>query len=195
MNGLSFFGETIDPLTNAPRSASRVEFLHAAIQLCPDTTFFTRERILGTTTTALPTRLPDETMIYVARQAHVISQLPTTIFAGCTTRFPEMESGGLERPAFRADQSTNPITLYRNTAATLDELLQLVNQKEALVNYSRPTPAPAGGNGPVTAAQRIRAQEAGTTRARACLDERLRGISAMVDPVGYIDAAYRAHPC
>ena len=95
-----------------------------------------------------------------------------------------------ERPSFRADQSRNPISLPYEAAVVLDSLLNLDGEKEAHVNYSRRTLAPAGPGGLPTAAQRIRDAEAGSAMVRRCLDPRVRGISAMVESADYVHTAF-----
>ena len=186
--GLKFFDEWADP--DGIKYASRLDFLRAMLALSYDSAFITKEHMTSDTSAKLPTSLDPETMVYVARDAHAILPLPRCIFSDCTSRFPEMSFMDDEksRPSFRSDLSKNPILLSRAAAITIDTILNLTGTKVALENYA--VDPPPAQNAPTTPAELLEAQEAGASQARGCLDPRIRGISAMRDPAGFINATY-----
>ena len=186
--GLKFFDEWTDP--DGIKYASRLDFLRAMLALSYDSAFITKEHMTSDTSAKLPTSLDPETMVYVARDAHAILPLPRCIFSDCTSRFPEMSfmDDQKSRPSFRSDLSKNPILLSRAAAITIDTILNLTGTKVALENYA--VDPPPAQNAPATPAELLEAQEAGASQARGCLDPRIRGISAMRDPAGFIHATY-----
>ena len=173
-----------------PVPASRLDFLRAMLRICHDSTFIAGEHLTSTTASALPTALPSEAMIHIAHDAKVILELPRCIFSRCAFRSPEMGHTDDKklRPSFRSDLSRNHILLSADGARTLDTLLNLTGEKHALWNFVATTPAAQGAA--ASPNDLLDEQEAQMSRARPCLLAEIRGISAMRDPMNYINAKY-----
>ena len=176
--GLRFFAESVDSDGNT-KSASKRDFMYAYVSLCNDTLHFAGGRLTSASAQQFPTELHPEAMIKLAVASHAVLVLPRCIFATCEFRHPDMDIVTQERPSFRADISDCPVTISFEGAVTLDQLIGLVATKQAIqLLVPRALQAPAAPQSP---ADRLAAQAATASTARACILPSLIGVAAMHD--------------